>query len=436
MTLKETLVTKDKGKYYIDNLKELVNAIVFITYTQDTPIEIHFRDLIKNSFKVVFSNVRNVLSQLSSENSSYEYLSFGVGKWLQLDHDAIEFIAFALFAFFRRKKDFDFSTLTFDELTEINKYVNNAKIKDEFLQSFIAFCNWLSILPDEYSTNKFFEKLLAQEIKTKLIEDIEAQRSKPEYRNKRLSESQIQLQQRMMASLVFLDMEVSSEPFYELDIAQILEINDFSEKIGLFGLEETFCDMIEFELLSLCLKKLERIEFENLFDKPEDAVDKVCCEVDRLLENNVHINAVYNYDIFEQLEFVSLSAEHRAKLNKLHAQIINLGTWSKQQPSAIYIDTNKMKCGFTFLPDTFWTVIDYLSEYEIEQEMQKHKAATGYVYHEQTKNTEILFEENEFRTFLSTVLIKISIHVRFRLPTETFGFYTVERQLENQDISI
>lgn len=240
----------------------------------------------------------------------------------------------------------------------------------------------------------------------------------------------------MMASLVFLDMEVSSEPFYELDIAQILEINDFSEKIGLFGLEETFCDMIEFELLSLCLKKLERIEFENLFDKPEDAVDKVCCEVDRLLENNVHINAVYNYDIFEQLEFVSLSAEHRAKLNKLHAQIINLGTWSKQQPSAIYIDTNKMKCGFTFLPDTFWTVIDYLSEYEIEQEMQKHKAATGYVYHEQTKNTEILFEENEFRTFLSTVLIKISIHVRFRLPTETFGFYTVERQLENQDISI
>lgn len=47
-----------------------------------------------------------------------------------------------------------------------------------------------------------------------------------------------------------------------------------------------------------------------------------------------------------------------------------------------------------------------------------------------------IFDETYFREFLKTALIKISIHVKFRLPTETIGFYTEERQQEAQDNSI
>jgi hypothetical protein len=431
LIFREKYLREEKGSDFIEKLNEFQNIEIRRDMINGIEVITNFKDLFRNHADTILAETRFLLD-LFGVSSRWEYWPAGEMKWMQINYDAKRFLAFVLFKFFKRKIDFDFSILSKDELADIKKYINDDGILSEEVQKgFNDYMHWLGENGVK-TRNELLASVLIDEIRARLVLEMESIRENKEGREERLKELNSEVLQALQTSSLCMSSPATGmEPIF-LPIEGIFTVKNFSDHSYLHGIGDYVRQRIELIIYENVKDALEKIVIENPYVEPDTVFQTIARVIDELREEGIIIDQIYNMDGLEELESTRLSEVNKEQLRKLLTRVRNAGSWYGNYYSTVYVDSSKMDVGFRVPSEDFMTITEELTEEEITEEMEKCKVPTGYVYYEYSNSVGVPFDENQLRDFFRTTLFKITFHVEIYITHAKIGFYTMEKGLSTE----
>lgn len=424
MAFKEQYIPIEKGSNYLEKLRAFSDIVILESYKCSKPQTI--KDILCN-INLIFSGVEFLLNFFNDRAFRWEYIPFGTVKPLQLDRDAIEFLTFYCYLFFKDIQPRNFSQIHLDVLLKMKNYMDKiGMINATYAEAYTAFCKWLGREEESTQVNEGFYASLIVAIKKKMIYEAKDIRSKREVWTNKICDMKKDIADHISKSTLYMNMLPTRECCVNLRFCDFHLLKDFSEHHAIYGIKQVIRSNIESRMFY-------QISNHNMLDHHvikktdsfEDSITAFCEVLQRMKRKGININQSYNFPFFDRSPYRNMTPVISETIRSLNTMIQNMGQWETGYSGvSLYIDSTLEDIGFCFPHEDFMTVFEELTDSELKYVCQRYKADDGFLFKEYSNSTEIPFTEEELIEYLKIAMIKIRYNFPAKLPRQKIGFIT------------
>jgi len=424
LTFKEDLIPNTAPDDAI-SFNDLMNCTIFLQNINNIKKTHSLRDLGHNS-TYMFSSLENILNFFASASEDWEYVTLGNAKFLHLEHDIVEFVAFYSIQFFKDRYISSYNNLSLDVLNQIFNYLDeNGNLKDKYLPSYTKYYQWFegkAYNSSSVVSSKSLYVALNQVIKHKLFEEARSINENLDPRRKSLDKLRSDIILALESSDVFLPSISEDIASYPFEYSEILQKNDWVNDQIVFGYDNIIKEMIEYDIFCNLASALEEETTPRVYGEPDRLV-RTYTELFKFYDsNNIHVDTSFNFDVLNELEYYENAIIDKIELNSIKDRLKKRWKLAQNYAPTLYIDSSLAQLGFTFNRDSFMLVFDNLTMDDVNEQIYHYKQNNRYLYKDNSNDSPLEFDEDELRNYLSISAFKITIIATFTIPQEKCGF--------------
>ena len=423
----EPYLEHEKGQLYIDKIRNFTKATVIEENHNTRPV--YVRDVLHDT-KSTHISTNYAIDFFKKKQNNWEYMPLGLVKRMHLCDDIQEFLTFYYVCYKTRDSNAALVDLSLDTLLRMKQYVDNSGfIETSYIERYNEFCNWLSRPEQGTRQNENFSNSLSEIIRNKLSDEAKEIREDENSRQEKLSKLKDQISQNLKGSKLYRA-TISQERYVDvIQFSTCYFLKSFSRHVSLFGAENVIRATLERSLFIRAKEYLDQYNIDFVHsENVQSAYERFHAILSEQSSQGLCIDSSYNFDFTESTRYMHITPELTRKINNIGEQIINIGQWDCGEFCTIYVDSGKMHVGFTITEQDFMLVRMELTDDEIDEEIEKYKVESNYVFKEHSNSVEIQYTREELRRFLKIAMFKIEYIFPISTPSEKIGFYTDEKQ--------